>query len=414
MEQLLLREQKKFVTPLKEKSPPDQPQPEWDRLYSPGEQIARIAQRVNDDDFSLPDPALPPWLGPEYRENLKRFVPQHPFLGKDDFAGPAFRDYVLGVTLADEENAVYAELVLDRVGFVPTPLFAGFYSRALMAPGSGSHAGYLYESAISQLSLDNAALSAHVSPEEGNGAHRLIVLAEDRKADSSLLLDIVLLVDGQNPLTFRRRLRNASLIVEGPLEFHSPGGDFELVDVEAVATELRLNAMRLVVNTYTRHQRVLLEAGKLTSYGHFIQLAVNGEGQFKLNWPGANHYPWASYHDSTIFHEPADRNGVMLALRRILKWFRRDKRDEFAKKADFIDNVVLGRHVTRNPLREALFHYLVERGILELQGSMYVMHEDAARGAGLNWRDLRETAPPKGLVPFIDSFLRQYAEQGAG
>lgn len=410
--ELLNREQRKFVDQVRELWPSGLDQPAWSDFYSPTEQLARCTRFVMGEPYGAEaSTEVPAEIASKIAQSYLAFVPQHPFLRDQAFAGPAFRDYTLASCLAGENDAIFAELQLDSGSFVPTPLLASFFVRLLTRPGNAAYAGYLYDAAVSRFGLDRAAVSTFVSAERGEGVHTLQIVATDVHGRESVALDVSLRVSESSPLTFRRHIRNATVLAEGTLVLDGADGDFELVNADLRATEMRIRARRLQVSAATGTDgESLLRAERCEATAGGLEVVVQEGASLAVSWPGSDRYPWVTYDDPDIDREPADRQGVMAALYRMLKWFRKDKRNELGKLAAFIDNVVVGRHTGRQPLRDALLSFLVERGIMRLNGPIYVVSDEMVKRYGLHLPALRAAHPPKALAQLIDEFLLMFEE----
>jgi len=406
MASLARREQGKFVAPLRERAiAQGVAAPDWNSLYAEREQLVRTFFFVSQlDDATAVDESIPARLGEAYAEGLRAFLPNHPFLRGRDFAGPAFRDYVYATLLNDPEIGFFVEAWLEENVFVPTPLFADFYYLACGGLGLGSHAGFLYESAVARFDLQHSLLSTLVSPENGNGIHSFVIAAGDN-TDVSDVLRIKLQVNSEAPLTFRQRLRSAVLNVRGPVVFAS-GSQFEVADVEANVQELDFRTPLLSVRSYKGGQDVSLQSETQPSQSAQLRLEVKGDAELRVKWPGAHRHPWASYFSDALFEEERDRHGAMLALRRILIWFRKDRKEDLAKFREFIDNIVIGH----SAVRKRMLEFLLKKGILREDGKLYALSSDDAQRFGLNWASLRSTVPTPAVLPLLDEFLQETGE----
>lgn len=400
LHQLLLREQQKFLEPLKDQRPLDAEEPNWVELYCPSEQLKRVLGIVlGDPDASRPTEGMPAWLQPIVEANLKSFVQNHPFLRGKAFAGPAFREYALGFTLLQDDYSVFAETLLEGGEFVPTGLLADFYLTTAELPGSARHAGYLYESVAARFGHDSTTLGVSIGPETGNGVHLLTLSDEVGEFENSGYAFYLRVGDGE-PLTFRRRLRNATIHLSGKLLLGLGRGSFDVENSEIEAADLEIAATAFTAHFANKNDIVLIAAKRYSEQGQQIRVTVIGEGVFKVCWPNSDHYPWAQYRDDALFAEPLDRQGAQVALRRILKWFRRDGRQDHAKLADFILGIV-----GNNDVRTKLLSFLLEKNVLQREGRMFTLNLPEARRYSLNWTDLHRAYPPKTLIPFLDEFL---------
>lgn len=403
MASLITREQGKFTQPLRDRAKPDgSGEPDWVSLYSEEEQIRRVFEYVAGlGEATTPPKDLPEWLSNSYGDALQAFLPSHPFLRGRDFAGPAFRDYVYAKLLVDIEMGPLVEVYLEDIRFVPTPLFAEFYRVFSNGVGSGLHAGYLYESVLARSGLEHAALTTFVDPELAGSVHRFAVLSDaGGTTEDSFSIDLD--VTEAKPLIFRHRLRGAVLNVRGTIMLSAPA-QFELGDVEIQTEALELNTPLLLVRAHHGQQKVLIQSEQTVKHDSHFRVEVKAGLTLRVNWPGAHRYPWSPYADERLFAETPDRQGAMLALRRILIWFRKDRKEELGRFRELIDNVIIGHNSIRQHMRD----FLLKKEILRVEGKQYKIDSEAAQRFGINWSALRTTTLTPTLIPLLDEFLQE-------
>lgn len=400
---LLEREQAKFVTPLEERLGHLDEQVDFSALYPPQEQLHRVIQYVvgEDEEALRPLDNVPAEAAAVYAEALTTFLPSHPFLRGREFAGPAFRDYTLAHVLTHPELWVLAEYLLEEAKQIPTPLFAGFYRRACEGAGEARFTGFVYESAVARFGLAAGTITTIVAPLEAADQHLFSIVADNPEAQGAEPFDLALRTGSDNPIVFHHRLRNAIISTGGTLVLGSRDSSFELSATELQAGRLEIRASELVVRRYAADQHVAIQATDVTDEIHQVKIDAPDRNALSVNWPGAHQYPWAPYYRPNIFSEELNVGGAFLALRGILIWFRRDKREEFAKMREMIENVVVGR----SAIRQDLLTFLLEKGILYISGHLFVLNEEAARSSGINWSGLRHTEPTPELRGLLNEFL---------
>jgi hypothetical protein len=402
IDDLLVREQAKVTNALREQLPTLQVK--WDSLYAPQEQIGRVLRHhLADAEALRPGAECPPEAQDAYTTALLAFVPNHPFLRDADFAGPAFREYTLAVALSRGDD--WAELLLDDAPTMLSPLFAGFYSGACGGIGKGTHATYLYESAIARYGLEAGVLSTVVAPGENQDMHELVITPEDRGSPGSEPFSIRMTVSSEQPLVFGHRLSNAYIVTPSVLILGRADANIELSNVEVSAGSLDIRASKLIVRRHATEHVVVMQAGAVSEKLSLVKVEAPDRTALVVRWPGAERFPWAPYHRDAPFAEQLNPQGAMLALRRILTWFRRDRKEEFKRYRDLIDNVAVGHNRTR----QAMLAFLMDRGVLRLDGRMYTFDDEAARRHGINWSALSRTEPAGPLATLIDDFLQSSA-----
>lgn len=409
LEGLLTREQEKFLSAFRQRALEKVTKhwDGWNKLYTPAEQIHRLFACCHNSIVN-DRPQIPYSITELYEESIKAFLPQHPFLRDREFAGPAFRDYVYSKLL----NNATTRKTVEAIAFgeyVPTPLLAQFYLSDSQGLGYAVHAGILYESVIaSQDSLsDGYELEIFPNDDEGNEGesmhHMTIIFTNDNAQDQSrTAYEIELLVSPSEPVIFTRRIRHSQIRIAGQLTLGQPSREFELSDAEISCQLLSIQANRLFVRCPDQSDNVQIVAEQMHSSNNYsISIKKHGEGSFAVSWPGSEVFPWHEY-SGTIFAQINDRMTLMLALRRILRWFRRDRREEFARFAELINNVAVGS----DPVRKEILQFLLHRGIISYKDPLYYYDPAKAQSYGVNWSDLRRG----NLTPSIQHFFNEFEQ----
>ena len=295
------------------------------------------------------------------------------------------------------------ELWFDQRIFVPTPLFAEFYTEAVPR-GHGKYAGLLYESVTARFGADDISLSMTVRPTRDGETHVMTVAEEKGDVDSEECFTAELAVNSRDPLTFRQRLRSAVLHVRGPVVLRT-GSQVELSDVEIQASRLNIQTGVLSIRSYKQGEAVNIQLEHPVEHLPNLRVDVKPGASLAVSWPGAEQYPWSEFVDHGIFEESRDTIGAMLALRRILVWFKKDKKDTFAKFRDHIDNVVVGD----KEVRREMLAFLMEKRVIRLNGEFYTLVPEEAHKAGINWVALRSPIPSGKILNLINEFLASSA-----
>lgn len=409
---LLRREQEKVVGRLRKRlADRDEDMSALDSAYGPPEQMRRLLffHAGLDEDFEGKPQGMDAWLAQEYEDAVKSFLPQHPFLRDRGFAGPAFRDYVLAYNLRQPEYAFMAESVLDQGQFVPTSLLFDFYRLAGPegALGPGRHAGYLYESATAWAAGRLETQTLLIAPSNGEGHHLEIRRqGDDRQPES--VVSVQLDVASGMPVAFRRRLMSALIDVRGPVILGPAGGEIELSDVHLRCEKLIVTARAIRVRAGRTGDEVVLAAGEYSHTAGTLLVDKKGDGILSVDWPGGEHHPWSPYYKARPADEKYDRSGAALALYRILRWMRRDGKEELAKFSQMIDNVV----AAGQEIRQEMLQYLLDTGVLRFEAEMYVLDSAVSGSVGINWSDLRQGRVSAQLGQYLDEFVRSRRSQG--
>lgn len=343
MMNLLLREQSKvkmaFDLRIKDKLTIDiSPLP----LYSPSEQLKRLGLYLNYEESCYKNEHTETHLPLEvihlYEEVISLFLPQHPFLNDRKFAGPAFRDYVHAKLLDHDVMSIFAEESLADRNYGLTPLFYKFYiDNANLI--KGEHIGYLYESITAQESFDDF-YEMVITKDPVNDEHVWI-----DPFDESIENSISVTINEKNPLVFRQKLSRARIQIDGNIEFY--GENFELADAEIYCSKLKLSCNNLYMQL-SENEQINLSAEEVTTASNF-RIKPVGSGKAICSWPGSDKYPWSMFDLKNEGEEKQEItfDDAFVALRGVLRWFRRDKREEYAKHHEKIKNIAVGKSRTR-------------------------------------------------------------------
>lgn len=153
---LLERERGKFIKALKVKLIDEEVTINYDNVYKEDEQLKRIIGNLlfNEHDFfySLED-VIPAEYIDDYVKVVDIQSPQHPFINKRsdssdyDFTGPAFRDYAIAFSLADDDMHDFVkDLLLTECNYYPSQMLIEFYEVFSNGKISGKDISLMYDS----------------------------------------------------------------------------------------------------------------------------------------------------------------------------------------------------------------------------------------------------------------------------
>ena len=111
-------------------------------------------------------------------------------------------------------------------------------------------------------------------------------------------------------------------------------------------------------------------------------------------------YPWADYYRELDSLEEKTIDNLLLSLRQILKWFRKDRRDALARYADFIHNVA----VNDNKLNRKMLEYLLETHVIWRDKGLYKMAHNAAERNGINFASIKNMECNEKLHNYLSNF----------
>lgn len=194
------------------------------------------------------------------------------------------------------------------------------------------------------------------------------------------------------------------LEINGRVILGTQFGEFEITDAEIICDDIELRSKLFVVHSSSQGQAVRIVAANYTQVPASIDIKTRGPGTLEVFWPGGNQYPWARYYiDQAAPRERVEVADAFLGLRRILTWFRRDRKHDFARHRDLINNVAVGEHV----LRRALLGYLFDRQIIYEVAPLYIFDENVATRAGINWPDIRSGRMTDQVREFLEPFMNR-------
>lgn len=409
---ILQREQIKLHTQLLEAYPDAKFQIE--ELYSPDEQLARVAGRI----FGVAAPPFPVIENPDaakaYAEMVEQFGPQHPFLdGKG--ASPAnlvFAAYLLVWALQKDEMAAAARTLLrsksDIVSGVIFDLFAGWLdedkdNRTL----SLADVGPLYESLKSQIGMGKRA-SLEVSTED----------------DEMKLFISFEIVDRGDPLIETRVYGPYRSFPDAVLELQTPVtnvsiqapifvslGDGVAQQIGAPSDisvdSLTIAARQLQVYPSTPenlNQLVFLAATDIDCQS--VQTVTVRDAELAVSWPGADQYPWRKYSVEPPPPAPSPDIAFMRRrLRRILTAFRSHSKGELVRLAAKIDHL----RMTKGSRGARLVEQLVTDKILSTfdAGKFYVLNPDRLGDLlKIDYQSLQQQRFTEGTDKYLERIIK--------
>jgi hypothetical protein len=132
----------------------------------------------------------------------------------------------------------------------------------------------------------------------------------------------------------------------------------------------------------------------------------NVRGQLRVNWPGAEGYPW---HEFRIDQSTANSEDNVVAsmyrrFRRIVMTLRSHSKGNLARFRDKIEH----QRVLKGPVGRALLEKLVEDKILVRDEKFYFWNPSVAdEVVGVTWGDLRLGVCPALLTAYLKQFVEE-------
>jgi hypothetical protein len=382
---------------------------DWDVLYREEEQCVRILARVSGKaiDVYLPED-VPAVLRAEYETALGDWLENHPFVrDRGGFANVVFQDYVYAQALAvgpAELSTIVREVLSSDA--LPSPLLGAFLltlaskSKQRKLPVIDAiDVGSLYDSMLSfSRRSDAVSLDLALTEESGIavGVAHFPATASGNDSEQDFQFEFL---TGSMPVRLGQQLTAAIVDLETDVELGYPGrlmtlGPDVLLScrvLRAVAAAYRIDAERRDVSD----DEVALLVKSIEQPGT-PELKVYGDGF--LLYADEAPFPWAPHRRSPEkLAIPAERWEAFSRLRKILVHFRAHGKADLARLADFVDNILVGK----SSIGKALLKLLLNRGLLERRGHIYVLSRKRMRDLGISRADLVESRMSPGIAALL-------------
>ena len=400
---------------------------DWNRLYSPAEQRLRLLGCVLKCDFQGA-PNMPPALRAQYEEQLKTWLPEHPFLREGaEPANKVFESYLFATWLREHLTDMSKE-VEKRVSasdYRPSRLLADFY--VLLGEQGESdaiparHIGLLYDALLAgeteSLRIRLSVEAGDPDDEEdvggvgGEGEFELAYAAADEDGEEQSESRTFKNIDNNGLITFRRQLKDAHIVTRGAVSLGGDVDDFEIgPSVDVRCGRLEIHSLGLVVQSGTTRNSgtdaVILEAVEC-SYSVTRRPLVRGA--LHVSWPGAEAYPWSEYAAAPRGAEDTDRrmHATYRRFRRIVTTLRSHSKGSLARLRDKVEH----SRILQGKLGEALLQDLLDEKVLVVKGKFF--HWEPKRADDLlkiSYDDLRRRRASPVFSAYLRDFIANHAE----
>ena len=395
--QLLLREQSKFVAQFREVE-------EFQRygnsslpaiLYTPEEQCARLLDYVESMQLDLSMPAsLPANLRECYETAADTQLSNHPFLRGDGWFNVIFRDYVTARAQGSPSTSTAAVKRIRAnvlsAQWKHSPMY-GFFSFSLGRSASGGKSachsedlGALYESFKSACEADDRLITTIGKAGNRLSASFSIVHRGNASVDPMEFLTY----EGTVSIAFPRELSYANIwdipeIILGgdrPSFKFGPGVYISCADLMVSAGELQAYIGR-------DEAPVLLHVKSLISENVKIQGDVSDVLLICEDHLG---FPWSKYQRRLdlggLAADAIERKALYLEFRRIVLRFKDAKDGESAVYQPMMDNLIVGT----NRRARTVLDYLQDIGCVKLARSMYLLDLASFAELGISRSQVRD------------------------
>ncbi|MFJ5633233.1 hypothetical protein ACIQF5_11320 [Streptomyces goshikiensis] len=413
IDQLLLREQSKFVTQFTQVDVYQQHgnlslQP---ILYSPEEQCARLLDYVENMGLPLELPVgLPTALRDGYDVAADTQLSNHPFLRGDGWFNVIFRDYVTArAQRAPQTSESAAKAIRSNLlssGWKHSPMYA-FFSHALGKSSSGGTSschsedvGALYESFKSICETEDQLLTS-----VGRFANRLVATFSIARGNEESVGPLTFLThEGTTSITFPRELSYANIWETPEVILGGDQPSFKFgPSVYISSADLLFSSSEIQVYVGSGDTPVLVTAKTLASDSLKIQADAS---KFMVICEEELSFPWSKYQRRInlggLAADSREKRALYLELRRIVLRFKDAKDGEAAVYQPFMDNLVIGG----NERARKVLDYLQDIGCVKLSRSMYLLDFAQFAALGISRSQLRDLEMTDSAIKVSVDLLR--------
>lgn len=392
----------------------------WETLYMPDEQISRLLGRILDQQVGA-CPDMPPAVRARYEEQLKAWLPEHPFLRDGKHAmNQVFESYLFAIAMREYLTPL-SQHVEQRIAareYKPSRLLADFY--ILLGQQRDEEVvaerqiGLLYDSLLAgETDSLRVALSVETGdPDEeddaedlSEGEFELIYHTEEDNVPDHVETRNFRIVERNDSLVFRRQLKDADIVTRGKVSLGGAVDDFEIGPTVAIQCGiLDIVSSGLVVRSGSKGKEsypVIIESRKCISNLSGKPVA---HGQLAVSWPDANAYPWnefaADFRDQHLDTE--DLHKVYIRFRKIIMTLRSHSKGSLARFKDKVEH----RRILKNKMGKSLLDTLKHDGILELKGDFYhLATKRADEMLKVSWADLHNRRVTPEMRQYFSHFI---------
>lgn len=377
-----------------------------ENLYSPSEQLHRLACRL----FKLPSPTAPDNIPPQnstsYMEAVNSLLPQHPFLDGSGTnpSNAVFAAHIVVAALKSKEPKLVScgESYSNHMHHAPNPFLFDFYQHQKDSVVPVSHVGLLYESVLAKSRMGE-----------------VIGLNIDESEDDTLDVEISKVTsDCENPyiekfhtdrsgvLSLGRRVSNVMIDAEDLYVTLGDGDTLEIISPTSVnCNYLDLHCKNIIIKgeSSVQHSSIVLEATDASTTEITSQPTIRGRVNFMVNWPNSHVFPWTPYSLSSAISEDDSIDGLTRVFRRIIMAFRSHSKGRLARYKDKIEH----SRMLKGHQGKALLSKLQEDRIIKLEKHMYYLDANAlGEITGASYIDVNLKRYSQETIEYIKSALK--------
>lgn len=392
MDDLLEREQKEKVVPAFEaKCKESHPEfSEWERVFSPIEQLVRIIYFILFDDKRYDNyqlDFLPPQLIDEYQRIIDSYIAQNPFVRSlshvkgnrrlVDFTGPAFRDYALVKLILDENHEALADMYFEESqsqSYFPSQIFFDCYTTISDFEIKPNHISYVYDSYRAKATAYERAYlqCTEMAAEPGEGHKCLSAFGMIAGKSMSVKHDDVyaFIQAGDGALQFDKLINVSIDTPEVSVCIGRPAIDAQIYNSSVIAKQICWGSKSVTIESYAPEGCLLVSHEGFS--GETVSIEITKGEKLRVCSPNINSYYKLKPYEYD-FEDPTNYDIIKFihALRCILVEFRTHKKDTLAKTAERIEFVTVGN----SDMKRRVLEYMKDVGIIYTADHLYKIDE---------------------------------------
>lgn len=393
LDDLLTRENKKFITALKVKIPKFDDY--TDSVYNCHEQLLRMFGLILFNEhifFADVDSSIPVEYHEEYLEAVNTQLPQHPFIlfrenNCYDFTGTAFRDFVIAYSLSCDDVCDYVDGYLaDNNKYCPSQMLIEFYNLFSQKQLRGRHIPLMYNSFKAHAQSGDE-IFVHINGDEDDCSIEFNLKRGDR-----ILLEREFYIADMTGGIYINQLSNCYIDVNEKVHIGTSSGESRIANSTINCREVIWQSEYISIEAYAPGgcEIVADKFSYITNIMPRFEIKTDDKKNLKISCPSINsYYKLIPFRCGDMSQEEKD-DFIFFAnlLRRIFSCLRSNSKDTPARKMDFIDNRVINR-IER---KKRVFDFLLHEHILytDEQAWLYKLDTDKLSDFSIKWYEVRD------------------------
>ncbi|MBR8293531.1 hypothetical protein KDW63_04955 [Burkholderia cenocepacia] len=425
--EILVRESGKLVTQMRQ-TIPDFPER---GAYEPTEQLARLASRILQVEYSGNHVNLPSHCVAPYEKAVTSFIEQHPFLdgtGRTP-SGAVFSAAIVAHALktSDIKLSRAAEGYVTGDRHAPNPFLFDFYRALGQQDGvPAGHLGALFESLQAKAGpgeVVRLAVEGDVDSSEPSNTPKMVdIEISISTPETGQVTRIDMKTRSDETLRLGRKLSGV-FVDSNCLDVEmGDGRQLELlapITIQARTLVLRCSELIIkpdpqsagfsenLVDTGGETPLVLLEVQDSIVEPTAPLVTVRANADLKVTWPGSQAYPWNGYSIPQPKAEAPETADALRALRRLVIAFRSHSKGQLARFKDKIEHA----RMSKGDVGEALRKKLLDDQVLTVEGPMYLLDPKALGSiVGLSFQDAKMKNYSAQTREYVQAVIKEAAK----